>query len=120
MGFFDPWECSTKISKGRLLFYREAELKHGRVCMLASLGIFVGENYHPLFGGNINIPSVNAFQETSFQGFWLAILLAIGLLEVPSLQTFDWAQPVTDWEASEDRTPGDFGFDPLGLKPENP
>ena len=36
-------------------FYREVELKHGRVAMLASLGFLVGEQFHPLFGGQINV-----------------------------------------------------------------
>ena len=36
-------------------FYREVELKHGRVAMLASLGFLVGEQFHPLFGGDINV-----------------------------------------------------------------
>merc|ERR1712224_800128 len=38
---------------GQALFYREVELKHGRVAMLAALGFLVGEQYHPLFGGDI-------------------------------------------------------------------
>merc|ERR1712084_14546 len=48
MDFFDPLGFSAPVqlasdgetvgtTDGRLLFYREAELKHGRVCMLASL-----------------------------------------------------------------------------------
>jgi len=37
MGYFDPLGLSVDVSVGRLLFFREAELKHGRVCMLANL-----------------------------------------------------------------------------------
>merc|ERR1712217_263910 len=40
MGFWDPAGLSTI---GNFAAYRRAELKHGRVCMLASLGILVGE-----------------------------------------------------------------------------
>merc|ERR1719476_216844 len=52
-GFFDPLGFATAdtMTGGKLLFYREVELKHGRVAMLASLGILVGEQFHPLFGG---------------------------------------------------------------------
>merc|ERR1712151_159536 len=31
LGLFDPLGISTKVPEGQLLFYREAELKHGRV-----------------------------------------------------------------------------------------
>merc|ERR1719401_148998 len=62
LGFWDPLGFSTKASAGRLAYYREAELKHGRVCMLASLGIIVSEKYHPFFGGNIDGPALQQFQ----------------------------------------------------------
>merc|ERR1719284_125073 len=53
LGFWDPLGfCSDeKLTEGKLKFYREVELKHGRVGMLAALGFVVGENFHPLFGG---------------------------------------------------------------------
>jgi len=69
MGFFDPLGFTTNINEGKLLFYREVELKHGRVCMLAALGILVGEQFHPLFGGDIDVPSYIAFQQTPLQSF---------------------------------------------------
>merc|ERR1719387_3062294 len=37
MGFFDPWGLSTDSDEGTLLFLREAELKHGRWGMVATL-----------------------------------------------------------------------------------
>ena len=37
--------------------------------MLASLGFLVGENFHPLFGGDIDVPSYIAFQATPLQAF---------------------------------------------------
>jgi len=61
LGFFDPLGYSADVSDGKLLFYREAELKHGRVCMLATLGILVAEKFHPMFGGNIDAPAAFAF-----------------------------------------------------------
>jgi hypothetical protein len=125
-GFFDPLGLSANLPAGKLLFYREAELKHGRVCMLASLGFLVGENFHPLFGGNIDVPSYIAFQETPLQTFWIAVSIAIGIPEVLySIPTF--AKPVDGeiykdadtWSMKFDRVPGDIGFDPLGLKPKD-
>merc|ERR1719392_253486 len=36
-GFFDPLGLSEGKGEERIMFYREAELKHGRVAMLAAL-----------------------------------------------------------------------------------
>merc|ERR1719487_75962 len=69
LGFFDPLGLAAQVPQGRLLFFREVEIKHGRVAMLASLGILVGEQFHPMFGGNIDVPSYIAFQQTPLQTF---------------------------------------------------
>jgi hypothetical protein len=42
-GFFDPAGFGAKADEATLKRYREAELTHGRVAMLASLGFLVGE-----------------------------------------------------------------------------
>merc|ERR1719440_1261589 len=89
LGFFDPVGFSTDVPEGKLLFYREVELKHGRLCMLASLGILVAENFHPLFGGKIDVPAYVAFQQTPLQTFWLAVIIAIGIPETFSVFSFD-------------------------------
>jgi len=126
LGFFDPLGISTKLTEGQILFYREAELKHGRISMLAALGFLVGEQFHPLFGGNIDVPSYIAFQDTPLQKFWIAVSLAIAIPEVlGSIPTF--ATPVDEGQYIDGltftiktgRIPGDFGFDPLGLKPKD-
>lgn len=64
LDFFDPLGYSEAegVTEGKIRFYREAELKHGRVAMLAALGFLVGEQFHPLFGGNVDVPSYVAFQ----------------------------------------------------------
>merc|ERR1719221_1972132 len=130
LGFFDPLGFATAdtMTGGKLLFYREVELKHGRVAMLASLGILVGEQFHPLFGGNIDVPSYIAFQETPLQTFWPAVVVAIAIPEVFSV--FQFQTPALFqakgegggqvWSMRPDHTPGDLGFDPLGLRPEDP
>jgi len=121
LGFFDPIGFATNdISAGRLLFYREVELKHGRVAMLASLGFLVGEQFHPLFGGDIDVPSYIAFQETPLQTFWPAVVVAVSLFEIFSVGSFQNAAGNEPWSMLTDRRPGDFGFDPLGLRPEDP
>merc|ERR1711981_1266240 len=89
MDFFDPIGYTTNIPLGKLLFYREVELKHGRVAMLAALGILVGEQFHPLFGGNIDVPAIYAFQQTPLQAFWPAVVAAIAIPEIYSVFTFE-------------------------------
>jgi hypothetical protein len=120
LGFFDPLGFSADIPEGKLLFYREVELKHGRLCMLASLGILVAEKFHPLFGGNIDTPAAFAFQETPLERLWQVVLAVLFAAETASIQSF---QPIQDggatWEMRTDRAPGDFDFDPLGLKPDD-
>lgn len=59
VGFFDPLNLSKDKDAETLRFYRAAELKHGRVCMLASLGIIV-QGYN----AGISIPNP-AFTETN-------------------------------------------------------
>eukprot|EP00747_Dinoflagellata_sp_TGD_P146464 gnl/TRDRNA2_/TRDRNA2_176696_c0_seq6.p1 gnl/TRDRNA2_/TRDRNA2_176696_c0~~gnl/TRDRNA2_/TRDRNA2_176696_c0_seq6.p1 ORF type:complete len:310 (+),score=78.61 gnl/TRDRNA2_/TRDRNA2_176696_c0_seq6:76-1005(+) len=122
LGYFDPLGFSSDCSAGKFLFYREVELKHGRVGMLASLGIIVGEQYHPLFGGNIDSPAAFAFQETPLQQFWPAVVAAIAIPEVYS--TFAFQDPGAgkgeQWAMRTDLQPGNLGYDPLGLKPVDP
>jgi len=121
LDFFDPAGFSADIPEGKLLFYREVELKHGRLCMLASLGILVAEKFHPLFGGNIDTPAAFAFQETPLEQLWQLVLIVLFATEISSIQSF---QPLGEggavWEMRTDRAAGDFSFDPLGLKPADP
>jgi len=119
-GFFDPLGFSTNIDQGKLLFFREVELKHGRICMLAALGILVGENFHPLFGGNIDSPAITAFQQTPLQAFWPIVVLAIAVPEIMSFDKYDTTDTSKLWILKDGAVPGDLGYDPLGLKPSDP
>ncbi|EOD05679.1 light harvesting protein, partial [Emiliania huxleyi CCMP1516] len=131
LGFFDlAGFCGDNngadgsATLGKVKFYREVELKHGRVAMLASLGFLVGENFHPLFGGNIDVPSYVAFQQTPLQTFWPAVVFVIASLEVFSVFTFEDPN-VEGWAIRADHEPGTLGsnnrrWDPLGLAPSDP
>merc|ERR1712078_10651 len=89
-GAFDPTEVAKTLpgitekpaTEGKIRFYREVELKHCRVGMLAAVGFLLGENFHPLWGGNIDTPSYLAFQQTPLQTFWPAVLFVIASIEV--------------------------------------
>merc|ERR1719321_2488418 len=132
LGFWDPLGfCSDeKLTEGKLKFYRECELKHGRVGMLAALGFPLAEVFHPLFGGNIDTPSYLAFQQTPLETFWPLVVLAIAIPEIYSVFTFETVgatdsrgKPTPQgqpWAIRVDHESGDLGFDPLGLKPTDP
>merc|ERR1711990_603898 len=89
LGFFDPAGFTDGASEGKIRFYREVELKHCRVGMLAAIGFLVGEQFHPLFGGNVDVPSYLAFQETPLQTFWPYVVFAIAIPEIFSVFTFN-------------------------------
>merc|ERR1712176_1707935 len=121
-GFFDPAGFSNDVSESELKRYREAELTHGRVAMLASLGYLVGESgATPLFAGSITGPTNDQFWQVP-TGFWPVILLFIAVPE-----TFralrGWMEPTTEenyFQLRPGYTPGDLDFDQLGLKPADP
>ena len=120
-GFFDPAGLAADASPSELKRYREAELTHGRVAMLASVGFLVGESgATPLFDGAINGIAINQFWQVP-EGFWPVILLFIAVPE-----TFralrGWMEPTKPenyFQLRPEYIPGDLDFDPLGLKPED-
>merc|ERR1712124_25971 len=128
LGFFDPLGfCSGLTEKpateGKVRFYREVELKHCRVAMLAALGYPLAEQFHPLFGGDIDTPSFTAFQATPLETWWGIAVFAVAIPEIFSVFTFnDFSEE--PWSIRSDHKTGDLAylgtFDPLGLKPEDP
>ena len=125
-GYFDPLNLADSLSnsyqpmtEGKALFMREVELKHCRVAMLAAVGFPIGEQFHPLFGGDIDTPSFVAFQASPLEQFWPTVVAAIAIPEIFSV--FSFQEPGEHpWEIKVDHKSGDFGFDPLGLKPTDP
>jgi hypothetical protein len=120
LGFFDPVGFTEDASEGKIRFYREVEIKHARLGMLAALGFLVGENFHPLFGGDIDVPAYLAFQQTPLQTFWGIVVFFIAILETFSVFSFNTPLGGEPWTIRSDHTPGDLGFDPLNLKPTDP
>ena len=57
------------------------QVKHGRVSMLAAVGFLVAEQFHPLFGGDIDVPAFIAYQQTPLQTFWTSVVASIGVAE---------------------------------------
>ena len=127
LGFWDPAGfCEPEngaegaATEGKVRFYREVELKHGRVAMLAALGFLLAEQFHPLFGGGVDVPSYLAFQQTPLQTFWPAVIWVIAPIEIVSVFPAFETPFVEMWAIKKDHVAGDYGFDPLGLKPTNP
>jgi len=122
MGNWDPLNLLEGKDKGEVMRWREAELTHGRVSMVASLGFLTQESFHPLFGGNIEGPAINQIPEIPPLAF-VFITIGIANAEIARIQA-GWADP----RESKDNvqrlkpgyTPGDLGFDPLGIRPEDP
>lgn len=84
LGNFDPLGLTSDMSVEEIKRYREAEVTHGRVAMLATLGYLVGEKFHPFFGGSISGPAnshLGQVREVSPVFFFL-LTAAIGLTEL--------------------------------------
>merc|ERR1711981_1225319 len=90
LNWFDPAGFTTDIDKDRLLFLREAEIKHGRICMSSTLGFLVAEKFHPLYGGDIDVPSVFAGKDARLLPFWAALFILAGGVESQSFERADW------------------------------
>merc|ERR1719174_194353 len=128
VGEFDPLGLSEGLSINELKRYREAEVTHGRVAMMATLGYLVAENFHPLFGGQISGPANSHLGQVEQVApiFFFGLAIAIGNRELERALT-RWEKPSVAAEGDDgyallrkDYYPGDIGFDPLGLKPEDP
>merc|ERR1719221_131714 len=115
LGFWDPWGLSTNVGDDTIAYYREAELKHGRVCMLGFLGIIVGEKFHPFTGGApVDILGM-PIESTPYTSFFSSIVLAlIGFAELKSSERIQGLM-----DGDKNVVAGDLGFDPLGFKPKD-
>merc|ERR1711966_31111 len=98
---FDPLGFSDYYD---IKWMQEAEIKHGRVCMLAALGMMFPEfTKLPQFASFSTNP-LEAFYQVG-PGGWAQIFIFIGVLESFSYEKVFY----------EDGKPGDLGFDPLQM-----
>merc|ERR1719237_1505731 len=102
VAIWDPAGLSKNMDSSTFRQYRSAELKHGRICMLAVLGLIV-QHFWKL-PKLVDAPSgISAAQAGEPSAPLLgALIICVGIVE---LNTSD-----------EDREPGDFG-DPFDLIP---
>jgi len=125
MGFFDPAGFADGADEKTLKKYREAEVTHGRVAMLAVIGFFAGEAVEGssfLFDAQISGPAISHFTQVP-DGWDALIITFIGAAEAQRAQ-IGWVDPADTradqpGQLREDYYPGDIKFDPLGLKPDD-
>jgi hypothetical protein len=125
VGVFDPLGLAEKATDATLARYREAELAHGRVAMLATVGFLVGEKVEGsafFFDAQISGPAITHITQVP-DGFWAVIIAFIGAYEASRAEA-GWVDPAkcpVDQPGllRDDYSPGDLKFDPFGLMPED-
>jgi light-harvesting complex I chlorophyll a/b binding protein 4 len=81
VGFFDPLGLSGSKSDDIMNYYRESELKHGRVAMAACLGWYLNAaGVHPAFNSELSNNPLEAAQQLPLVG-WLQFVLGCGAIE---------------------------------------
>merc|ERR1712154_2275 len=83
VGLFDPLGFAAKANDATLLRYREAEVTHGRVAMLAAVGFLVGEKVEGssfLFDAQVSGPAITHLTQVPAL-FWASLLISIGAAE---------------------------------------
>jgi hypothetical protein len=122
LGFFDPLGLTKDMDLMGVKRFREAEIMHGRVAMMATIGYIIGEstptityglNVHHTIANN-QIPEVPG---TVLFPFFLFIKIAEAIRS-----SIGWVEPGLGplFSLRENYYPGDIRFDPLGFKPTDP
>ena len=76
VGEFDPLNFLEDLPVQEIKRYREAEVTHGRVSMLACIGYLVAEKFHPLFNGAVTGPAnTHLAQVQEIAPFFFAFLV---------------------------------------------
>lgn len=119
LGYFDPLGFCKDRDLGGVKRFREAEIMHGRVAMMATVGYLIGEStptmtYGFTFPHTIANDQIPEIPGTILFPFFLAINIAESIRA-----NIGWVEPGLGplFSLRESYYPGDIGFDPLGLKP---
>jgi hypothetical protein len=117
---FDPLGLAS--SKEDLIKYREAEVKHSRLAMLAAVGWPLSEIFDNKIASILNLPTaldvegrapsvLNNFEGIS-ANYWFVVIATAAFIDGYGT----WRSMRKD---DPDYFPGNLGFDPLGLYPED-
>jgi hypothetical protein len=121
-GVWDPAGFTKGKSELEVNRYREAELTHGRVGMLAAAGFLVQEKFHPLFSGDGG-PAIDQIPQLPV---WLWVVMGGGIAAAEAkriaiaFRELDGEKLKAETALRPGYVPGDLGFDPLGLAPTEP
>jgi hypothetical protein len=118
---FDPFGFGG-ADKESLISMREAEIKHSRLAMLAAVGWPLAEKFDGAIAQFLGLPSaltnsgaspsvLNGGLDKIEPDYWVIVAAIAGLAEL--------ANNETKTAAGKKYTPGDCGFDPLGLMPQD-
>jgi Chlorophyll A-B binding protein len=120
LGYFDPLGFCKDRELGGVKRFREAEIMHGRVAMMATVGYLIGENTPTIaYGMTVPSPTIGNDQIPEVPGLVLfSFFLLINIAEALRAN-IGWVEPGLGalFTLREKYYPGDVGFDPLGLKP---
>jgi hypothetical protein len=120
---FDPLNFAQ--GEGELRSYREAEIKHSRLAMLAAAGWPLSElldkkiaaafNLTPLLDATDRVPSLlNGGLGKVSPVYWVVVLVFAGIIDFNGTNRATFAV-----EEGKGYSPGNLAFDPLGLYPKN-
>jgi hypothetical protein len=119
---FDPWGFTAGKTELEVNRFREAELTHGRVSMLAATGFIVQEKFHPLFSG-VGGPAIDQIPQLP-PWLWVVMTAGIGAAEAARINVgfreLDGEKLKAETALRPGYAPGQIGFDPLGFAPEDP
>ncbi|CAM9174165.1 unnamed protein product [Discosporangium mesarthrocarpum] len=104
---FDPFNFAGAKPEN-VLFYREAEIKHGRIAMLAICGLIAPEFVRVPGEMFQNVSVLDAHNVMVEKGPMFQLLFWISLAEILTAST------VIDMD-KKDREPGDFALDPANI-----
>jgi len=120
-GFFDPLNLAQGKDARTLRQWRVAELKHGRVCMLASVGLLTQELLKNPIG--IDGPAIRHLDllDDKFPEFGELFILLCAFIEGYDIVT-NWEPKGSEYQGfyREDVDIGDLQWDPLEWYPEDP
>lgn len=116
---FDPFGFAG-ADKASLLYMREAEVKHGRLAMLAVVGWPIAELFDKAIAEALGLPialTKNGNSPSVLNGglekidilYWVAVVTLAAIVEIESSKVQE--------TKGKDYLSGDVGFDPLGLFP---
>merc|ERR1719258_1721 len=93
---FDPLGFAERATLDEMKRYREAEVTHGRVAMLAAIGFLVQEtDFHPFFGlAGIDGPAIRHldYVREASPTFFEFLAVVIGICETARAQ-IGWVSP---------------------------